>query len=59
MQSEYETKLIEFNEDKREIHRQLEEFRREQRILDARQSQTIQELTDINHKLTYDLQLVS
>ena len=59
MQSEYETKLIEFNEDKREIHRQLEEFRREQRILDARQSQTNQELTDINHKLTYDLQLVS
>lgn len=58
MQSEYESKLMEFNEDKRDIHRQLEEFRREQRIHDTQHIQTIQEFTDINLKLSQDLQIV-
>ena len=58
MQSEYESKLMEFNEDKRDMHRQFEEVRREQRLHDTQQIQTIQELTDINLKLSQDFQLV-
>lgn len=58
MQSEYETKLTEFNEDKRDMHRQFEEIRREQRLHDTQQTQTIQEFTDINLKLSQDFQIV-
>lgn len=59
MQSECETKIIEYNEDKREMHRHVENLRREQRLHDVQQTQSIQELTDINLKLSQDLQLVS
>ena len=51
--------MIEFNEDKRDIHRQVDDLRREQRLHDVRQTQTIQELTEMNLKLAQDLQIVS
>ncbi len=59
IQSECETKIIESNEDKLEIRRQLDDLRREQRIHDEQQTQTIQELTEINLKLSQDLHIVS
>ncbi|CAF2853263.1 unnamed protein product [Rotaria sp. Silwood2] len=57
VQSECDTKIIETNEDKCELRRQLSDLRREQRIHGEQQTQTIQELTEINHKLTQDLQI--
>ena len=59
IQSECETKITESNEDKAEIRRQLDDLRREQRIRDEQQTQIIQELNEINHKLSQDLQIVS
>lgn len=41
------------------MRRQLDDLRREQRIHGEHQTQTVQELTDINHKLSQDLQIVS
>ncbi|CAF0763765.1 unnamed protein product [Adineta steineri] len=57
VQSECETKIIELNEDKCEMRRQLDDLRREQRVHDEQQTQIIQELTEINYKLTQDLQI--
>ncbi|CAF0747785.1 unnamed protein product [Rotaria sp. Silwood1] len=57
VQSECDTKIIDSNEDKCELRRQLNDLRREQRIHDEQQTQTIQELTEINLKLTQDLQI--
>ncbi|CAF5091780.1 unnamed protein product, partial [Rotaria sp. Silwood1] len=51
VQSECDTKIIDSNEDKCELRRQLNDLRREQRIHDEQQTQTIQELTEINLKL--------
>ncbi|CAF0984560.1 unnamed protein product [Rotaria sordida] len=57
VQSECDTKIIESNEDKCELRRQLNDLRREQRIHDEQQTQTVQELAEINLKLTQDLQI--
>ena len=57
--SECETKIIESNEDKHLLIRQLDDQRREQRSHDERQTHIIQELTEMNFKLSKDLQLVS
>ena len=58
VQSECETKIIESNEDKYELCRQLDDFRREQRLHDEQQTHTIQEITEINYKLSQELQTV-
>ena len=58
VQSECESKTIEFNEDKYQFLRQLDELRREQRLHDAEQTQILQELTETNQKLSADLQQV-
>jgi phage-related minor tail protein len=59
VQSECETKIIESNEDKCELRRQVDNLRHEQRIHDEHQTHTIQEFAEISHKLTQDLQIVS
>ncbi|CAF5194568.1 unnamed protein product, partial [Rotaria magnacalcarata] len=57
VQSECDTKVIETNEDKFELRRQLNDLRREQRMHDEQQTQAIRELTEINHKLSQDFQV--
>lgn len=58
VQSECESKTIEYNEDKYQFLRQLDELRREQRHHDLQQTQLIQDLTETNVKLSKDLQEV-
>ena len=58
IQSECETKMLESNEDKNDVRRQLDDLRREQRLHDGQQTQLLQELTEANFKLSKDLQLV-
>ncbi|CAF5010738.1 unnamed protein product, partial [Rotaria socialis] len=53
-----DTKVVETNEDKCELRRQLNDLRREQRMHDEQQTQAIRELTEINHKLSQDFQVV-
>ncbi|CAF3424922.1 unnamed protein product [Rotaria socialis] len=57
VQSECDTKVVETNEDKCELRRQLNDLRREQRMHDEQQTQAIRELTEINHKLSQDFQV--
>jgi len=56
VQSECESKTIDYNEDKYQLLRQLDDLRREQRLHDVQQIQIIQELTENNVKLSADLQ---
>lgn len=58
IQRECDTKIFESNEDKSELRRQANDLRREQRLQDEQHTQTIRELTELNHKLSQDLEIV-